>query len=123
MSGISIDSQLYERLVQDVAVAARLLCAGSHTSEELKMLDCLGHFLPNRTTLSMERPHDVEIRIALSLFHKTRKRKEGDSSIELVSDLGLTRSVRSPVQVADLFCQILNQRWDVRVDNSGIRVS
>ena len=120
MSGISIDSQLNERLVQAVAVAARQLCGGSHTMEELRGWIASSVSFTNKNDDTDGKPHNVEIRIALSLFHKTRKRKRRNSSIELVSDLGLVRSVRSPVEVADLFCQVLNQEWDVRVDESGI---
>lgn len=120
MSGISIDSQLYERLIVGVAGAARQLCAGSHSSAELKDWIASSISFPNKNDDIDGKPHNVEIRIALSLFHKTRKRKRGESSIELVSDLGLVRLVRSPVEVADLFCQLLNQEWDVRVDESGI---
>ena len=74
------------------------------------------------------KPHDVEIRVALSLFHQWRQRLSGcNGSIQVVSDLGLVRTVSSPYQLALLLCQPLEEgcrdqgiAHDVQVAPSGI---
>jgi len=119
MSFNRIESQLNEQVVQAVVDAAHQVCGGSQPSEELQSLISSSISFPNKNDNLDGKPHNVEIRIALSLFHKIRKRKR-ESSIEIISDFGLTRSVKSPVELAELLCQVLNQDWDIRVDASGI---
>lgn len=88
---------------------------------------------PNKTSRSLDgKPHDVEIRCALGLFHKCggKKRKRADNAtprVTAVSDLGLKRSIGSPLELATLLCSPLeeslrnqNVSHDVRSNASGI---
>jgi ankyrin repeat protein len=117
---------LQGKICTDVLDAAIQLCGGSHSSAELLTL------VPPTISFSNKekkvddvsgKPHDVEIRIALSLYHRTRtqtKHASGSLTIEITSDYGLVRTVSSSNDLANLFVQILSQSWDVRSDNSGI---
>lgn len=107
--------------------AVRQICGGSMPVEELSKLTLSSISFTNKTRHDVEgKPHNVEIKTALSLYHKTRKRKRETkplpypSTVELISDLGLKRTIASPVQLAQLLCNVLNQDWDVRVNTSGI---
>lgn len=116
-----MDDSMKEKLIGAITDAAHQLCGTSYSAEEVRSLVHSSVSFPNKNADLDGKPHDVEIRIALSLFHKARKRKRCDSCpTELISDLGLARAVQTPIDIADLFCQILNQEWDVRIDNSGI---
>lgn len=116
-----MDGAMKEKVIGAITDAAHQVCGNSYATEEIRNLVLSSVSFPNKNDDLDGKPHDVEIRIALSLFHHARKRKRRDShSIELISDFGLARAVHSPIDVADLFCQALNQHWDVRVDYSGI---
>jgi hypothetical protein len=96
---------------------------------------------PNKNASSIEgKPHDVEIRVAPSLFYRYtgRKRKRPqhqemspDTSttmrLMLVSDLGLGRTADSPRELAVLLCAPLEElcrreglSHDIRSDDAGI---
>ena len=121
VTGKGMDDSMKEKLIGAITDAAHQLCGTSYTTEEIRSLVHSSVSFPNKNGDLDGKPHDVEIRIALSLFHKARKRKRGESlPIDLISDFGLARVVQTPIEVADLFCQILNQEWDVRIDYSGI---
>jgi hypothetical protein len=110
-----------EKLIGAITDAAHQICGTSYSADEIRSFVLSSVSFPNKNDDLDGKPHDVEIRIALCLFHQARKRKRRNSySIELISDFGLARPVQTPVDVAELFCQILNQDWDVRVDYSGI---
>lgn len=85
---------------------------------------------PNKDSISLDgKPHDVEIRAPLSLFFKClgKKRKRLDHSVTAVSNLGVARTIHSPVQLASLLCCALEETLrnetvsnDVRPNTSGI---
>jgi len=88
------------------------------------------------------KPHDVETRIALTLYHQWKREANGGNkessneataqsqSIIVTSDLGLSRELTSPRQLANLLVPLLeddfssNPQWnmspDVRSQPSGI---
>ena len=60
---------------------------------------------PNKKDGIDGKPHDVEIRLALSLFHRWKRKRKCDReeySVEIISEMGLTRRVNSPRELADL---------------------
>eukprot|EP00934_Nitzschia_sp_Nitz4_P001812 Nitzschia sp. Nitz4//scaffold195_size40117//17062//18636//NITZ4_007576-RA/size40117-processed-gene-0.14-mRNA-1//1//CDS//3329540365//1812//frame0 len=72
------------------------------------------------------KPHDVEVRIALSLFHRL-KRGSSDKKIQIVSDYGITRAISSPVELGgrlvlplEAACRKQGVAQDVRLQPSGI---
>jgi len=100
---------------------------------ELKRVAQTTISFPNKKSTSLEgSPHDIEIRTALALFHKCtgRKRKRVNKTrpvIISVSDLGVRRTVTSPLELAELLCCTLEEplreegiSHDVRPNVSGI---
>lgn len=99
---------------------------------------------PGSTTLVEGKPHNIEVRAALTMFHKYHggvsgaKSKKGRcerpppttpnvSSLQIISDLGLSRSVVSPIALAKILSRVLEEACrqekishDVRSNNSGI---
>lgn len=71
------------------------------------------------------KPHDIEVRIALSLFHLW-KRKGG--KVEVISDLGIARDIPSPRKLAELLvtefleeaCRQDSVAHDLRIQPSGV---
>ena len=79
-----------------------------------KSIECIGG-----------KPHDIEIRVALALFHRWKRREDG--VVEIVSDLGLCRTIKSPLEMAQTICKPLEPTirqagiaHDVRCMTSGI---
>ena len=88
------------------------------------------------------KPHDIETRLALTLYHQWKRRNHStqtepkttettqSNGITITSDLGLSRELHSPRQLADLMVPLLeedfrnNPQWnispDVRSQSSGI---
>ena len=90
-------------------------------------------FTNKQSTLLDGKPHDIEIRAALALFHRCagRKRKRSNRTlhgvVSAVSDLGVKRSIESPLALAELLCFSLEESLrqeslihDVRPNASGI---
>lgn len=89
---------------------------------------------PNKNSASLDgKPHNVEIRAPLALFHKCvgKKRKRVENaqpiSVTAVSDLDVKRTIRSPLELAMLLCYTLeeslrneNLSHNVRPNASGI---
>jgi hypothetical protein len=124
---LTSDQSNERRIGQAVVNAVRQVCGGSISTEEDLSRLTLSSISYNNNDDVEGRPHNVEIKTALSIYHKTRKREQqfnplpiATSEIELISDLGLQRTIETPVQLAQLLCQVLNQEWDVRVNQSGI---
>ena len=72
------------------------------------------------------KPHDIEVRVALSLFHQL-KRKSGAGIVEIISDMGLSRRIHSPRELAEqillpleLACRREGLSHDVRTQPSGM---
>ena len=70
--------------------------------------------------------HDIEIRVALSLFNRW-KRASKDGQVTMVSDLGLTRQLKSAKDLADLLVYPLECFFrkeglanDIRCQSSGM---
>jgi hypothetical protein len=76
-------------------------------------------------TVNIGKPHDVEIKLALSFFHRYKHRCIKDQSppssstnngnnikapLEIISDTGLTRAIESPIEFAKL---MVNQLEDI----------
>jgi hypothetical protein len=122
----SLATCVYESLIQ--------VCGGDEKQHDFKrqFRDIAGSSIsfPNKnsSTSSGGKPHDIEVRVALSLFHKwkTASKTTGDA-INIVSDLGLVRQISSPAIFAqvlcrplEVFCQMKNIAHDVRFAPSGI---
>jgi ankyrin repeat protein len=63
------------------------------------------------------KPHDVECRLSLSIFHKNKTMETGNDklSIQVVSDLGLKRKIDSPMELASLLVNAMeNIIWKER---------
>lgn len=92
---------------------------------------------PNKKSAPLDgKPHDVEVRAALVLFHRCVGRKRtrpGDKTNSMrqllcaVSDLGVRRTIKSPHALAELLCHSLEEpmkqehlSYDVRSSSSGI---
>lgn len=107
------------------------LCGGKITEEDerKKLLDLTTSSIsfPNKSVDSPGgKPHDIEVRIALSLFHRW-KRNSADGRVEIVSDLGLARNILSTRELAELFvyplesfCRKEGLANDVRCQPSGL---
>ena len=84
---------------------------------------------PNKNHFSVDgKPHDTETRFALSCFHRLKRTMSTtDDHLELVSDLGLVRHIRSPKEMAELLllplemaCRREGHIHDIRVQSSGL---
>jgi hypothetical protein len=91
---------------------------------------------PNKKSAPLDgKPHDVEVRAALTLFHRCARRKRtrpGDKTnsmrqLSAVSELGVRRTIKSPHALAELLCHSLEEpmkqdhlSYDVRSSSSGI---
>lgn len=72
------------------------------------------------------KPHDIEVRLALSLFHQL-KRKSVAGIVEIVSDMGLSRHINSPRELSEQMllplefaCRREGLSHDVRTQPSGV---
>lgn len=86
---------------------------------------------PNKNSTYLDgKPHDIEIRAPLALFHRCvgKKRKRLiHHSVTAVSNFGVARTIHSPVQLASLLCCTLEEtlRYEnltniIRPNASGI---
>ena len=91
---------------------------------------------PNKKPEPLDgKPHDVEIRAALTLFHRcarTKRKHPSDLTVSMrqlyaVSDLGTRRIIKSPHDLAELLCHDLEEpmrqehlSYDIRSSSSGI---
>ncbi len=72
------------------------------------------------------KPHDIEVRLALSFFHRLR-RMSVNGAVEIISDMGVTRHIDSPRELADRIllplesaCRKEGVAHDVRSQPSGL---
>ena len=121
--------QLRVHVAQAVHDALFQLCSGgSHPIQGLVALAESSVSFPNNKANSNElggKPHDIEVKAALSFFHQCRKRKREENGITIISDLGLERSIASPFELALLISRALEESCrgvshDVRAGASGI---
>jgi len=84
---------------------------------------------PTKNPLSVEgKPHDIESRFVLSCFHRLRRTQASKEGIvELCSDMGLVRQIRSPKEMAELLllpleeeCRREGHIHDIRIHSSGL---
>jgi hypothetical protein len=87
---------------------------------------------PNKNNhVASGKPHDIEIRLALSVFHKWKRTRnttsQQQSVIEVISDMGLARQIHSPRELAELMllplesaCRGEGIAHDVRTQPSGL---
>lgn len=104
---------------------------------ELKMVAQSSVSFPNKDSVSLDgKPHDIEVRAALVLFHRCiasgRKRKlfgtmTKTKRLSAISDLGVRRTADTPQRLATLLCSALEElmkqehlSYDVRSSSSGI---
>ena len=79
--------------------------------EKLKAIAISSVSLPNGDARSIGgKPHDVEVRAALALYHRVRAGNSAQPKpIELISDMGTVRSFDSPQSFAKLLAAELEQ--------------
>lgn len=135
-----IDLALQQAILQALLQAAIQICGGSFPRLELsRMVNSSVSFLSAKD----KKPHNVEIRMAIRIFHQklkyerqTMKNAKGNigslsnpldsglginmKRVELVSDFGLSRSVSSPLDIARLIDSVMSLDWNVQVNSSGI---
>jgi ankyrin repeat protein len=76
--------------------------------------------------MNIGKPHDVECRLALSIFHKNKTTEIGGNkqSIRVISDLGLIRKVDSPMELATLFVNTMeNIIWNEQTEAFSPQIS
>jgi hypothetical protein len=123
--------ELREKVGRCVAEALFQVCGGSVVEEQKKQLREHAFStisFPNKQASSAGgKPHDIEIRVALALFHRLKRAAESGNSIEIVSDLGLSRDIPSPRRLAEILCLPLEEACrseglspDVRCQPSGV---
>jgi ankyrin repeat protein len=124
---MSVMQDLLQKMVQAVLEASLQICGGSFSHSELSELASDSVILTNKTWSIIEgKPHDLEVRWAHNLFYKRKRKRQAieeslsATSITLISDYGLRRSVSTPFEVGELLCQVLILDWDVRVNPAGI---
>jgi ankyrin repeat protein len=133
------EQKLLERVGSCVYEALIQVCGGDPKELQPSSLvgDCRKHqfreiaiasiSFPNRKSTSADgKPHDIEVRVALSLYHRW-KRNHADGSVPIISDLGLVRTITSPRDLARILCEPLEEACrdqqiahDVRFTPSGI---
>jgi hypothetical protein len=122
---------LREKVGRCIQQALFQVCGGGfQEEEERKQLfenSLASISFPNKNSSSAGgKPHDIEVRVALTLFHRWKRAASG-SSVNLVSDLGLTREVSSPRNLAEVLfmpleeaCRDQGIAHDVRFQPSGM---
>jgi ankyrin repeat protein len=74
---------------------------------------CYNH--ENSSDRNVGKPHDIESRFSLSVFHKNKTMIGDKQSIQVISDLGLIRIVDSPMELAILLVnEMENILWSER---------
>jgi hypothetical protein len=112
--------KLREKVSLCVWESLQQVCGGSLTStthqtgEDKELRDACRTLIsfPNKDTLAGGgKPHDIEVRLALSLFHRWRQQQQrqyhnngmvNKVTIIIISDMGLQRQVASPLELARL---------------------
>lgn len=127
----SVHAELRETIAKCLTEALFEIAGGSSSEEvdvkKLRETALSSISFPNKKNGSTAgKPHDIEVRLALSMYHRL-KRLSGNGRVEVVSDLGLTRPVDSPRELADLIllplesaCRKEGVSHDVRSQPSGV---
>ena len=126
------ERELRDKVAHAVHRAMLQVCGGEDRhgqSQELLSLAKTSVSFPNGSNATNldGKPHDIEVKSALSFYHQCRKRKRQEKGITVLSDFGLERNVSSPSDLAHLICYALEEfcrdqelSHDVKVSASGI---
>jgi ankyrin repeat protein len=133
------------RAVERALLQLHPSCAS--TTDDSPLLDAIISSIsfPNKSCRSTEnllsgKPYNIEIRIALKLYHQWRRKStrkfteksdaHSTNSVTIISDLGLSRTLSSPKELAELIAPLLEEdirnhpHWglapDVRCQPSGL---
>ena len=102
--------KLRENLAKCVYAALLQICGGSfpHEAERKQIQEIASKTIsfPNPNNSSANgKPHDIEIRVALPLFHRWKRATPAGKSVNIQSDLlGLEREISSPRHLAEILC-------------------
>lgn len=122
------ESKLTERISRLVYEAIKQVCGGGIT-EELRDVVVASISFPNKKNTSDTggKPHDIEVRVAMPLFHRWKRSSGNNSVVTIFSDFGVRREVASPKHLAELLCLPLEEAvrvdgisHDVRCQPSGV---
>lgn len=131
----STQSELRDIVAKCLVEAVQTVAGGNlnDDAERKKLLGTAASSIsfPNKCSQSSEgKPHDMEIRIALSLFHRWKQRRSSATpteTLEIISDMGVTRQVVSPRELAEMIilplesaCRREGVAHDVRSQPSGL---
>jgi hypothetical protein len=120
--------------VLEVVYSALLqVCGGEDDDiaarEELHSIALSSISFPNKSSVSSieGKPHDIEVKAALTLFHRRKRTNSDGVRCSIVSDHGLTRTVASPLELASLIqvpleedCRRQRISNEVRCSQAGI---
>ena len=118
-----------DKVAHAVHCAMLQVCGGGDRHDQLLLLAKTSVSFPNGSNTNNVdgKPHDIEVKSALSFYHQCRKRKRQENGITVISDLGLERNIDSPSDLAHLICHSLEEfcreqelSHDVRASASGI---
>jgi hypothetical protein len=125
-----------DKISRYIYKAIKQTCGGDISHEEEEEEEYLSTLIRKSISVSTAskkgdaggQPHDIEVRIALSLYHKWKRRDRiKPSLLTIVSDFGIVRDIHSPKRLAELLCRPLEEAFqedgiahDVRVQPSGI---
>jgi len=114
---------LHKRLVRCLRRATTQVCGGNFQQDLMEDVHSSISF-PNKHDDTSGKPHDVEIKLALTLFHYWKRR---NGTVITISDYGLERSISSPKHLASLLCTALESAcdeegiaYDIRFQPSGM---
>jgi hypothetical protein len=108
------------------------VCGGSVSDEQsrkqLREYALASVSFPNKQSSSAGgKPHDIEICIVLTLFHRWKRAATSGNYVNIISDLGLSRQISSPRNFAEILCMPLEEACrnegiahDVRFQPSGV---
>jgi hypothetical protein len=125
------ETNLLDKIGRDIHEAIIQICGGGiQHAEEEQLRDIVRSSIsfPNNKHPSDVggKPHDIEVRVAMSLFHRWR-RSSGNSTIQVISDLGITRDITAPRRLAELCVPLLEDAcredgiaYDIRTQPSGV---
>lgn len=127
--------RLKSRVLEAVFNSLLQVCGGgadegeTELRKELHSVALSSISFPNKGPVSTThgKPHDVEVKAALTLFHR-RKRKNSDGvCFQAISDHGLVRVLSTPLELANLIqvpleeiCRRLGISNEVRCSPAGI---
>ena len=122
---------LRETIAKCLSEALLVIAGGSFTDgpddKHLRQVVVSSISFPNKKNDTTNgKPHDIEVRLALSLFHQLKRKSEA-GMVEIISDMGLVRRIQSPRELAEQIllplesaCRREGVSHDVRTQPSGL---